>query len=273
MLAKELELIEAQKLAETDQLLIEEKPLPLDNLDKNIICADALFTEWPKADTIIGNPPYLGSKLMKPEYGNEYVEKVRKSFPEVPGRADYCVYWFQKTHDQLPDGGRAGLVGTQNVRNNWSRIGGLDYIVDNGGTITDAVSAQVWSGEAAVHVSIVNWTKGDDPKPPYHLSVQRGDSVDSPWETFELSRINSALSVGHDVTDAAVLETNAIAARVYNGQFPRHNGFVVEPEIAGEFIRQDRRNDEVVHPFLIGREMLVRRAATIRYRFSEAEPF
>src|SRR5438067_1742597 len=257
MLAKELELIGAQKLADTDQLLIEEKPLPLDNLDKNIICADALFTEWPKADTIIGNPPYLGSKLMKPEYGNEYVEKVRKSSPEVPGRADYCVYWFQKTHDQLPDGGRAGLVGTQNVRNNWSRIGGLDYIVDNGGTITDAVSAQVWSGEAAVHVSIVNWTKGDDPKPPYHLSVQRGDSVDSPWETFVLSRINSALSVGHDVTDAAVLETNAIAARVYNGQFPRHNGFVVEPEIAREFIRQDRRNDEVVHPFLIGREMLV----------------
>ena len=48
MLAKELELIEAQKLAETDQLLIEEKPLPLDNLDQNIICADALFTEWPE---------------------------------------------------------------------------------------------------------------------------------------------------------------------------------------------------------------------------------
>ena len=68
MLAKELELLEAQKLAETDQLLIEEKPLPLDNLDKNIICADALFTEWPKADAIIGNPPYLGSKLMKPTY-------------------------------------------------------------------------------------------------------------------------------------------------------------------------------------------------------------
>ena len=32
---------------------------------------------------------------------------------------------------------------------------------------------------------------------------------------------------------------------------------MVEPEIAREFIRQDRRNDEVVHPFLIGREMLV----------------
>src|SRR5438445_9737291 len=79
MLAKELELIEAQKLTETDQLLIEEKPLPLDNLDNNIICADALFTGWPTADAIVGNPPYLGSKLLKPEYGIEYVDKLRKA--------------------------------------------------------------------------------------------------------------------------------------------------------------------------------------------------
>src|SRR6266567_7651771 len=156
MLAKELEVIEAQKLAETDQLLIEEKPLPLDNLDKNIICADALFTEWPKADAIIGNPPYLGAKKLKPEYGPDYVKKLRKAYPQIPGMADYCVYWFRKTHDQLSAGGHAGLVGTQNIRNNYSRIGGLDYITDNAGTITDAVSAQVWSGEAAVHVSIVN---------------------------------------------------------------------------------------------------------------------
>ena len=208
MLAKELELIEAQKLAETDQLVIEEKPLPLDNLDKNIICADALFTDWPKADVIIGNPPYLGAKRMKPEYGNAYVEKVRKAFPEIPGRADYCVYWFRKTHDQLARGGRAGLVGTQNIRSNYSRIGGLDYIAENQGVITDAVSAQVWSGEAAVHVSIVNWTKDGKTTQPRYLSIQRGDSVDSPWETFELPEINSALSAGEDLSDVGILRAN-----------------------------------------------------------------
>jgi len=167
------------------------------------------------------------------------------------------VYWFRKTHDQLPDGGRAGLVGTQNVRNNWSRIGGLDYIVDNGGTITDAVSAQVWSGEAAVHVSIVNWTKGDDPKPPYRLSIQRGDLVDSPWETFELSRINSALSPAQDVTDAVILRANREPARVYTGQYPRHDGFMISEDEAKEMIRNSPRNKEVLRPFLVGREFLV----------------
>ena len=161
MLAKELELIEAQKLAETDQLLIEEKPLPLDNLDKNIICADALFIEWPKADVIIGNPPFSGAKLLKPQRGDDYVNRVRATYPEVPGMADYCVYWFRKAHAHLPRctpenlvAGRAGLVGTQNIRNNQSRVGGLDYIVRDG-MIIEAVQNQPWSGEAKVHVSIV----------------------------------------------------------------------------------------------------------------------
>src|SRR5438445_12198926 len=112
MLAKELELIEAQKLAETDQLLIEEKPLPLDNLDKNIICADALFKEWPRADAVIGNPPFVAKNKMVPELGEDYVKRVRKAYPGVPGRADFCVYWFRKAHDYLAPSQRAGLVGT-----------------------------------------------------------------------------------------------------------------------------------------------------------------
>ncbi len=36
--------------------------LPLDNLDKNILCADALFTDWPEVDAIVSNPPFLGDK-------------------------------------------------------------------------------------------------------------------------------------------------------------------------------------------------------------------
>ncbi len=101
MLAKEQEVREAAKLQDSDGLLVLENPLPLDNLDKNILCADALFTEWPRADAIVGNPPYLGAKRLKPEYGAEYVTRVRKAYKEVPGMADFCVYWFRKTHDHL----------------------------------------------------------------------------------------------------------------------------------------------------------------------------
>ncbi len=57
----------ARKLA-IDELHISEHALPLDNLDENFTAADALIDElgnpaqWPPADVIIGNPPFLGAK-------------------------------------------------------------------------------------------------------------------------------------------------------------------------------------------------------------------
>jgi hypothetical protein len=93
---------------------------------------------------------------MQQEFGPAYVQKLRTAYPAIPGRADFCVYWFRRAHDHLKPGQRAGLVGTNTIRQNYSREGGLDHVVQNGGTILEAVSSQPWSGEAAVHVSIVN---------------------------------------------------------------------------------------------------------------------
>jgi len=255
MLAKELELIEAKKLAQSDQLFIEEKPLPLANLDSNIICADALFAKWPEADAIIGNPPYLGAKLLKPTHGVDYANKVRKAFPGVPGMADFCVYWFRKAHDHLLPGGLAGLVGTQNIRNINSREGGLDYIVQNGGTIIEAVGREVWSGDAQVHVSIVNWIKGDAPGEK-KLHIQNGDDVESPWETFELATINSSLSTGIDVTYAGPLLANTSPQRCFNGQMVGHRGFLITVEERARWIALNARNSDITFPYLNGMDVV-----------------
>jgi type II restriction/modification system DNA methylase subunit YeeA len=103
MLAKEQEIREAEKLRDSDGLLVLEKPLPLDNLDSNILCADALFTEWPKADAIIGNPPYLGSRYIAQELGYDYARRLHDRFPDVPKMADFCTHWFRLAHDALPE--------------------------------------------------------------------------------------------------------------------------------------------------------------------------
>jgi SAM-dependent methyltransferase len=255
MLAKELEIREADRVNQSEGLFFQEKPLPLDNLDTNVRCADALFTEWPKADAIIGNPPYLGAKLLKPTYGPDYVKKVRTSFPDVPGMADFCVYWFRKAHDNLEPNGRAGLVGTQNIRNINSRAGGLDYIVQHGGTITEAVAREVWSGDAQVHVSIVNWVKGNAPGEK-KLHVQNGDAVDSPWETFELPTINSSLSAGIDVASAGPLLANTKPQRCFNGQMIGHRGFLISADERARWLALDRRNREVTFPYLNGMDAL-----------------
>ena len=128
MLAKQLAIRESSEWLYNIQKTLYfdfDHSLPLDNLDKNIICEDALFINWPKVNAIIGNPPFQAKNKMQKEFGSEYVKKVRRKFPDVPGRADYCVYWFRKTHDQLDINGRAGFVGTNTIRQNYSREGSL----------------------------------------------------------------------------------------------------------------------------------------------------
>src|SRR6202011_6038670 len=114
---------------------------------------------------------------------------------------------------------RAGLVATNTVRQNETRQGSLDYLVANGGTITEAVSTQVWSGEAAVHVSIVNWVKGDSPGPK-KLYTQKGDNAAGEWTVEDVDRIGSALSTRTDVSSAVPLECNRKPKRCFQGQNP-----------------------------------------------------
>src|SRR5205085_11687271 len=63
---------------------------------------DALkfYTErdWPGSDVIVGNPPFLGDKLMRGELGDDYVEELRKMYGDrIPGQSDLCCYWFEKS--------------------------------------------------------------------------------------------------------------------------------------------------------------------------------
>jgi SAM-dependent methyltransferase len=293
----------AHKLA-IDELHIQEKALPLDNLDSNIACADALIDEngvravWPATDVIIGNPPFLGAKRLKPERGVTYVNAIRSLYPEVPGMADYCVYWFRRAHDHLrpatsddPVAGRAGLVGTQNIRNNQSRVGGLDYVVRSG-VIVEAVENQPWSGEANVHVSIANWVKTAghsvdestllipakrrlwskfDPSLPLFLGAETvarpqvvtrgkrgGHRKDKSYELVPrlVDMINSALSDQVDASTAEVLSCNTMPQRVFQGNTPGHDGFVLTPVTAKRISGSDLASAKVVYPYLIGREMV-----------------
>jgi hypothetical protein len=274
----------ARKLA-IDELHITEQALPLDNLDKNFITGDALLTtdglpvEWPKADVIIGNPPFIGAKWLKPTRGTDYVNAVRRVYPEVPGMADYCVYWIRKAHAHLPSctpedpvSGRAGLVGTQNIRNNRSRVGGLDHVVKDG-TIIEAVDNQPWSGEANVHVSLANWVKTQNPdllpkkrklwfiipaKGPLDKLHKRGSGPSS--KDYELDcrlcdTLNSALSDKADVGTAKRLSINEHPKRVFQGITPGHDGFVLTPAERTE-VESDGASGEVIHAYLTGREIV-----------------
>lgn len=230
-----------------------DESLPLENMDNNILLQDALFSEWPAFDVVVGNPPFQSKNKMIEELGAAYVDKVKRAYPDVPGRADFCVYWLRKTHTLMKKGQYAGLVGTNTIRQNYSRMGGLDYIVEEGGTILDSVSTEVWSGDAAVYVSIATWKKGEEKRKKV-LSIQVGDSIDSPFEDYELDHINSALSL-FDATKAYVLQINRRSGACYQGQTHGNKYFLLTKEQAKKFLA-DKKNEDVIHPYLIGEELL-----------------
>lgn len=236
----------AHKLS-IDELHVSEAALPLDNLDANFRAVDALImpdgsqTPWFKTDVIIGNPPFLGAKLLKPTLGDDYMKRVRKAYPKVPGMADLCVYWIQRAHEELKSctsadsfAGRAGLVGTQNIRNNASRRGGLDHVVVDG-TVVEAVDNQPWSGEANVNVSIANWVKSQDadllPRKRrlwYEVPLPAGwkkrrvkgsarGTKRYQLDMREVDSINSSLSDKIDVSKAPTLQCNTAPQRVFQG--------------------------------------------------------
>lgn len=200
-IAKKIAFEERRQMAAeaSAQMEIDVDPsLPLDNLDGNILCEDALFAEWPVVDAIVGNPPILGDRKIRGELGGEYLDKLRRS-SGVDAVVDLSCHWFRRAHDRLPPGGRAGLVGTSGIRVGKARAVTLDYLVENGGTITTAVSSVLWPGEAALNVSMVNWIKAEATGP--HTLFVDGHA-------YPMTRIPTHLQLHVDAKDTRKIRAN-----------------------------------------------------------------
>jgi type II restriction/modification system DNA methylase subunit YeeA len=103
---------------------------PLDN----IACRDAILDlsdldnprepSWPAANVIVGNPPFLGGKLLRNNLGDEYVDAMFRVYRNrVPAEADLVCYWHEKARAMLAERqvSRAGLLATQGIRGGANR--------------------------------------------------------------------------------------------------------------------------------------------------------
>lgn len=175
---------------------------PLDNVE----CRDAILDtsdpdnprepSWPAADVIVGNPPFLGGKLLRSGLDNEYVEALFQVYRgRVPAEADLVCYWHEKARALLADRmvGRVGLLATQGIRGGANRRV-LERIKESG-DIFMAWSDEPWVVEgAAVHVSIIGYDNGTEPS-----RTLDGQPV---------AAINANLTAGLDLTRVRRLPEN-----------------------------------------------------------------
>jgi len=156
--------------------------------------------DWPAAEFIVGNPPFLGGSLLRSNLGNAYAEVLWSVYEgRLPHSSDLCCYWHENARAAIATGRtrRAGLLATQGIRGQANRRV-LERIRESG-AIFFARSDDAWvlSG-ANVHISFVGQDDRSDPEPeldgrPVHF-------------------INADLTTGRDLTKARRLAENLGAA-------------------------------------------------------------
>src|SRR5687768_4637759 len=109
-------------------------PRPSSSAVDNIHRMDAVLTydtegrpvepEWPDADVIVGNPPFVGGKKMRTELGDKCVDDLFELYDgRVPREADFVTHWFEKARAYIKEQRvkRAGLLATQGIRGGANR--------------------------------------------------------------------------------------------------------------------------------------------------------
>lgn len=124
-----------------------------------LLLADGSEAPWPVADVVVGNPPFLGGKLLRGLLGDRTVDRLFQAYQgRVPAEADLVCYWFVKSWEKIQAGelSRVGLVATNSIRGGANRRV-LDPIVESG-AIFDAWSDEPWAIDGAdVRVSLISF--------------------------------------------------------------------------------------------------------------------
>ena len=196
--------------------------------------------EWPAVEFIVGNPPFLGSQLIRrnlPEADTDCLFQLYGT--RIPNYSDYCCYWFEKARQMVEDGlaKRVGLLATQGIRGGANRR--VLERIKGTGDIFAAYSDRPWMLDgAAVRVSIVCFDDGTE-----NEKELDGENV---------TTINANLTAGVDLTKARRLPENADLSFIGD---MKKGKFEIDAETAAEMLNavgnpNGRPNSDVVKPWV-----------------------
>jgi len=196
--------------------------------------------EWPEADFIVGNPPFIGTSRMRSALGDGYAEALRKAWKgEVPDSADFVMYWWDKAAQLLRSGKiqRFGFITTNSIHQTFNRRVLEKHMNTDKNPlhIVFAIPDHPWVDTvdgAAVRIAM---TVGD-------TTVQTGEicRVIKEEETHSgeiaievlssMGRLSPRFSIGADITETCSLVSNQNLSN--RGHEIGGSGFIVSPDTA-----------------------------------------
>lgn len=195
-------------------------------------------------DAVIGNPPFLGGKKISGSHGSAYREYLVASVGDgVKGNADLVAYFALRSHAIVNEFGQVGIIATNTLAQGDTREVGLDRIAASA-SIRRAIKSSPWPSRSAALEFCAVWTSAQ--------AVARGVSV---WvDGAEVEKINSLLEPGRRA-DGHPVRLHSNFGSSYIGSYALGSGFLMTEADSKRMLSGDRKNAEVIKPFLNGDDL------------------
>lgn len=221
--------------------------------------------DWPEAEFIVGNPPFIAASDFRNEFGSPYAETLWQVHSHVNGSADFVMYWWDRAAELLTRKRspvrRFGFVTTNSISQVFlRRVVERHLSAKPGLSIIFAVPDHPWvkgtPGAAAVRIAMTVASQGRNDGVLREVIAEAGLDSDEPRLDFKevRGRINSDLSVGADVTATAKLL--ACAGMAHDGVKLHGAGFILgqgEAEHLGLGTRDGL--ERYIRPYRNGRDL------------------
>ncbi len=222
--------------------------------------------EWPKAEFIIGNPPFLGKLRIVSGLGEGYAEALREAYKGAVGdSADFVMYWWHLASKLTAEGKvkRFGFVTTNSITQVFNRR--VVSAALNGEpplSLSFAIPDHPWvdtENGAAVRIAMTSGQSGNVEGVLATIAEEIHTSDGIPEVSFSLrsGKIYADLRIGPNVSSAVTLAANTNVASM--GPALGSRGFLLtgkerEAIIASDGIMADRH----IHPLRNGRDYVDR---------------
>jgi hypothetical protein len=218
--------------------------------------------EWPAADYVVGNPPFLGATWLRAEFGDGYAESLRATYPAVPDSVDFVLYWWHKGAE-LVRAGRAkrfGFITTNSLRQTFSRrvvqaqLGARPPL-----SLVFAIPDHPWVDSvegAAVRIAMTAGMAGE------HLGELLEVTDEQPQEdgsakvgfVSRRGKIQADLTVGANVAVVSALKANEGLA--CPGVKLHGSGFIVTPDEARSLgLGENHGLEKHIRPYRNGKDL------------------
>lgn len=210
--------------------------------------------EWPQADFIVGNPPFIGKSAVRAALGDGYVQALREVWKDVPESADFVMYWWHHAAAQVAAGAtrRMGLITTNSLRQTFNRRV-VQAALDQGTHLHFAIPDHPWvdgADGAAVRIAMTVLAPGVGEGILLTVTDERaGEHGEMAVALVErIGIVHADLSVGANVSAAKTLTAHEGVSS--NGVMLAGSGFIVTKDQANEL-----GNSSLVRPYRNGRDL------------------